>query len=161
MRVLPKRFEKFGLTIHPEKSKIVHFRWPSKLSKKSTTGTFDFLGFTHYWGRSRNGYWVVKRQTMGKRQAKAMRSIYQYCRNNRHDTVKEQLKMLRTKLYGLYGYYGIRGNYRLLWMLYQHTRKCWHKWLSRRSHTGYINWTKFGEFLKVWKLPEPRITKKV
>jgi RNA-directed DNA polymerase len=161
MRVLPKRFAIFGLTIHPDKSKMVHFRWPSRSAKKSGTGTFDFLGFTHFWGMSRNGHWVVKRQTMRKRQARAMRSIYVYCRNSRHTSIKDQLKGLRKKLYGLYGYYGIRCNYRSLWMIYQHTRACWRKWLSRRSHTGFINWDKFGEFLKIWKLPEPKIMKQV
>jgi group II intron reverse transcriptase/maturase len=161
MRVLPKRFAKFGLTIHPDKSKMIHFRWPSRRAKKSGTSTFDFLGFTHFWGMSRNGHWVVKRQTMRKRQARAMRSIYVYYRNSRHTSIKDQLKGLRTKLYGLYGYYGIRCNYRSLWMIYQHTRACWRKWLSRRSNTGYINWEKFGEFLKIWKLPEPKIMKQV
>jgi RNA-directed DNA polymerase len=161
MRTLPKRFAKFGLTIHPEKSKMVHFQWPSRYSKKSDTGTFDFLGFTHYWGMSRNGNWVVKRQTMRKRQARAMRSIYLYCRNNKHEPMKEQLKGLRSKLFGHYGYYGIRCNYRSLWMFFQHTRTCWRKWLSRRSQKGFINWDKFEEFLRIWVLPEPKITKMV
>ena len=161
MRVLPKRFGKYGLTIHPDKSKTVHFRWPSRYSKKSNTGTFDFLGFTHYWGRSRNGNWVVKRQTMRKRQARVMRSIYVYCRENRHESVMTQLKGLNIKLRGIYNYYGIRCNYRPLWMIYQHTRTCWRKWLSRRSHTGFITWEKFEKFLKIWKLPEPKITKMV
>lgn len=161
MDVLPKRFEKYGLTIHPEKSKMIHFKWPWKGNKKSNTGTFDFLGFTHYWAKSRNGNWVVKRQTMRKRQARAMRSIYQYCRNNRHERVGEQFKGLRAKLFGLYGYYGIRCNYRSLWMVYQYTRECWRKWLGRRSHKGYINWEAFSDFLKIWKLPEPKITKEV
>jgi len=161
MRVLPKRFGRYGLTIHPDKSKRVHFRWPSRYSKKSGTGTFDFLGFTHYWGQSRNGNWVVKRQTMRKRQARAMRSIYVYCRDNRHESVMTQLKGLNVKLRGIYNYYGIRCNYRPLWMIYQHARECWRKWLSRRSHTGFITWEKFDEFLKIWKLPEPKITKMV
>lgn len=161
MRVLPKRFAKFGLTIHPDKRKMVHFQWPSRFSKKRGTGTFDFLGFTHYWGMSRNGNWVVKRQTMRKRQARAMRSIYTYGKDNRHESVKTQLKGLRVKLFGLYGYYGIRCNYRSLWMLYQHARDCWRKWLSRRSHKGFINWDKFEQFLKIWILPEPKITKMV
>lgn len=161
MRVLPKRFGKFGLTIHPEKSKMIHFKWPWRYAKKSGTGTFDFLGFTHYWCKSRSGNWVVKRQTMRKRQARAMRSIYVYCRNNRHEPVREQLKALRSKLYGLYGYYGVRCNYRPLWVLYQYTQRCWRKWLGRRSHTGYIEWDKFANFLKIWSLPEPKITKMV
>jgi RNA-directed DNA polymerase len=161
MRVLYKRFARFGLTIHPDKSKMIHFRWPSRFTKKSNTGTFDFLGFTHFWGRSRNNNWVVKRQTMRKRQARAMRVIYLYCQSNKHEPLSDQLKGLRIKLIGLYNYYGIRCNYRSLWMIYQYTRDCWRKWLSRRSNTGVINWEKFEKFLKVWKLPEPTIVKMV
>ena len=161
MRVLPKRFAKFGLTIHPDKSKMVHFRWPSREVTKSTTGTFDFLGFTHFWGKSRNGHWVVKRQTMRKRLARAMRSIYQFCKHNRHEIIKEQFTRLRAKLLGHYNYYGIRCNYRSMWMLYQHTRANWKKWLGRRSHKGYIHWKQFEQFLSIWKLPMPLITKKV
>lgn len=161
MRTLPKRFAKFGLTIHPDKSKMVSFKWPSKFSVKSETGTFDFLGFTHFWGRSRKGYWVVKRQTMRKRQARALRNLYVFCRNNKHEPIREQWRQLRSKLYGLYNYYGIRGNYRPLWRLYQHVRDCWRRWLGRRTRAGHISWEKFEKFLEIWKLPEPRITKMV
>jgi len=161
MQVLPKRFEKYGLSIHPEKSKMIRFKWPSKYSAKSGNGTFDFLGFTHYWGKSRNGNWVIKRQTMRKRQARAMRNLYTYCRNNKHDPIKEQYQQLRSKLHGLYNYYGIRGNYRALWMLYQHVRYCWRRWLGRRTRDGVISWEKFERFLMVWKLPRPRIMKMV
>lgn len=161
MKVLPKRFEKYGLRIHPEKSKMVRFRRPGKYSAKSGNGTFDFLGFTHYWGMSRNGNWVIKRQTMRKRQARAMRNLYLYCRNNKHEPVREQYRQLCSKLHGLYNYYGIRCNYRALWMLYQHVRDCWRHWLGRRTRDGHISWEKFGRFLEVWKLPRPRITKMV
>ncbi len=125
MAVLPKRFEKFGLTIHPEKSKMICFKGPSRFSAKSGPGTFDFLGFTHYWGMSRNGNWVVKRQTMKKRQARAMHNLYIYCRNSKHDPIKEQYRKLCEKLHGLYNFYGICGNYRPLLVLYEHVRICW------------------------------------
>ena len=161
MKVLPKRFEKYGLTIHPEKSKMIRFKWPSRFSDKSGTGTFDYLGFTHYWGKSRNGNWVIKRQTSRKRQRRAMRNLYLYCRNNKHDPVMEQFKQLSAKLHGLYNYYGIRCNYRALWMLYQHVRSSWKRWLGRRTRDGYISWEKFDRFLSVWALPRPRITKMV
>ncbi len=103
MKVLPKRFEKYGLTIHPEKSKMISFKWPSKFSAKSGNGTFDFLGFTHYWGKSRNGNWVIKRQTSRKRQRHAMCNLYLYCRNNKHEPVKEQFRQLNAKLLGALG----------------------------------------------------------
>lgn len=155
--VIPKRFGKFGLTIHPGKSKMICFQWPSKFSDKSRTGTFDFLGFTHYWSKSRQGNWVIKRQTMRKRQARVMRNLYCYCRNNKHEPITEQFRILRSKLHGLYNYYGIIGNYRPLWMLYQHVRTCWRRWLGRRTRDGYISWAKFEAFLTVWKLPQPKI----
>lgn len=157
MRVLPKRFEKFGLSIHPEKSKVIDFKWPSKFSDKHENGTFDFLGFTHFWGRSRNGNWVIKRQTMRKRQARAMRNLYLYCRNNKHEPVEEQYRMLCSKLHGLYNYYGVICNYRALLMLYEHTRSSWRRWLGRRTRNGYISWEKFEVFLNAWKLPRPSI----
>jgi len=161
MRVLPKRFEKFGLSIHPEKSKMVCFKQPSKFSDKSGNGTFDFLGFTHYWGRSRKGNWVIKRQTMRKRQARAMRNLHLYCRNNRHEPVMEQYRKLCSKLHGLYNYYGIICNYRPLLMLYKHVVISWHRWLGRRTRNGYISWDDFNAFLGVWKLPKPRIKARV
>ena len=73
----------------------------------------------------------------------------------------EQYKHLCSKLRGLYNYYGIRGNYRPLPVLYGHVRDCWRRWLGRRTRDGYISWKKFEEFLMVWKLPRPRITKMV
>lgn len=161
MAVLPKRFKKYGLNIHPEKSKMIDFKWPSKHSAKSGVGTFDFVGLTHYWGKARSGHWVIKRQTMRKRQARAMRNLNLYCRNNRHDPIREQHKQLCAKLHGLYNYYGVRGNYRALMMLYQHVRSCWRHWLGRRTRDGLISWKKFLKFLAVWELPRPRVKKMV
>lgn len=161
MRVLPKRFEKFGLSIHPDKSKMINFKWTSKFSDKCENGTFDFLGFTHYWGRSRSGNWVIKRQTMKKRQARAMRNLFIYCRNNKHEPVPEQHRKLRSKLHGLYNYYGVIGNYRALQVLYEHVRVVWRRWLGRRTRDGYISWEKFDAFLNVWSLPRPRIKARV
>jgi group II intron reverse transcriptase/maturase len=161
MKVLPKRFEKYGLTIHPEKSKMIRFKWPKKRLVKHGNGTFDFLGFTHYWAKSRTGQWVIKRKTMKKRFARAIRNLYLYCRYNRHEPVREQYKQLRMKLQGIYNYYGIIGNYRALWMIYQYVKDYWKKWLGRRTSKGYINWEKFDKFLEVWELPLPRITKMV
>ncbi len=161
MDVLPKRFSKYGLTVHPEKTKMVRFKWENKHVQQSGNGTFDFLGFTHYWARSRSNNWVIKRQTMRKRQARAMRNLFIYCRNNKHEPIKEQHKQLCSKLHGLYNYYGIICNYRLLLMLYEHTKACWRRWLGRRTRDGDISYEKFEKFLSHWELPRPRITKAV
>ncbi|MFV2058705.1 MAG: group II intron reverse transcriptase/maturase [Thiohalomonadales bacterium] len=161
MNVLPKRFEKFGLSVHPEKTKKIRFKWAHRDVQKSGNGTFDFLGFTHYWAKSRKGNWVIKRKTMRKRQARAMRNLFVYCRNNKHHSIKAQYKNLSSKLHGLYNYYGIICNYRMLLMLYEHTKACWRKWLGRRTRDGDINHEKFEKFLSYWQLPRPRITKSV
>jgi retron-type reverse transcriptase len=121
-------------------------------------GTFDFLGFTHYWAKSRRGYWVIKRKTVGKRLRRFMKEIWAWCCENRHEPLKEQYGMLCTKLRGYYQYYGIRGNFKMLEVVFEHTERAWRYWLSRRSHKGQINWQKFVDSLRnKLPLPKPRI----
>jgi RNA-directed DNA polymerase len=114
MEVLPKRFGRFGLTIHPEKTVLTRFSRP-KGGRNSAKGrgTFDFLGFTHYWGKSRLGTWVIKRKTRKKSLRRFLKALWVWLRRNRHIPLKEQHKMLSTKLRGHYQYYGIIGNIRL------------------------------------------------
>lgn len=115
MEVLPKRFSRFSLTIHPEKKKLIKFSRPdNRADSDKSNGTFDFLGFTHYWTKSRQGYWVIKRQTASKRLRKSMKRVWQWCRTNRHMQLAEQYRKLCQKLKGHYQYYGIRGNYQKL-----------------------------------------------
>jgi group II intron reverse transcriptase/maturase len=113
MEVLPKRFAKFGLTVHPEKTRLVPFNRPRREDQKpdEECGAFDFLGFTHYWGRSLKGNWVVKRKTISKRLSSKIQGIGQWCRDNRHLPIRDQHKTLSIKLQGHYQYYGINGNY--------------------------------------------------
>jgi hypothetical protein len=92
--------------------------------------TMTPLGFTHYWGKSRRGYWVVKRRTMRKRLRRAMKMSADWCRWNRHRPLKEQYEVLCQKLRGYYHYYGLRGNYRPMELLYEHTLRVWHKWVA-------------------------------
>jgi len=156
--VLPKRFGRFGLTIHPKKTKLVWFRKPrSKDDSVNGNGTFDFLGFTHYWAKSRRGYWVIKRETAKKRIRRAMKVFWQWCRENRHLPMKEQYRILSLKLRGYYQYYGIRGNYRKLEWVFLHVERTWRYWLSRRSHKSAISWEEFDKLRKVFPLPKPRI----
>src|SRR5207244_1761819 len=113
--VLPKRFGKYGLTIHPDKTRRVAFRPPSRPDRPNSTvacrpGTFDLLGFTHYWGLSRTGVWVVKRQTAPSRFCRAVTKIAQWLRLHRHDPVAEQHQSLWQKLRGHFAYYGITSN---------------------------------------------------
>ena len=159
MAVLPKRFNRFSLTIHPEKTALIAFkRPPSREASAGGTGSFDFLGFTHYWAKTRRGYWVLKRQTVGKRLRRCMQAIWAWCRDNRHAPLHEQYRTLCTKLRGDYQYYGIRGNFKMLEVVFEHTERAWRYWLSRRSHKGRIRWQKFVASLqKELALPKPRI----
>jgi len=158
MAVLPKRFKRFGLTIHPEKTKLVNFQNPSS-NKEATkgAGTFDYLGFTHYWAKSRKDKWIVKRKTSGKKLKLKITAIWDWCKHNRHISIKEQQQMLNFKLIGHYQYYGIRGNYKFLEVYYEAVEKAWKRWLGRRSQTGFINYEDFRKFLKRYPLAKPRI----
>jgi hypothetical protein len=159
MDVLPKRFTRFRLTIHPEKTALIAFqRPPSRDQSAGGAGTFAFLGFTHYWGKTRQGYWVIKRKTVGKRLRRFMKAVWTWCRDNRHEPLHEQHRMLGAKLRGYYQYYGIRGNFKMLEVVFEHTERAWHYWLSTRSHTGHINWQKFeGVLRQQLALPKPSI----
>jgi RNA-directed DNA polymerase len=159
MAVLPKRFNRFSLTIHPEKTALIAFkRPPSREASAGGAGSFDFLGFTHYWAKTRRGYWVLKRKTVGKRLRRFMQAIWAWCRDNRHAPLQEQYRTLWAKLRGYYQYYGIRGNFKMLEVVFEHTERAWRYWLSRRSHKGHIRWQKFVASLqKELALPKPRI----
>jgi hypothetical protein len=158
MAALPKRFNLFRLTIHPEKTAMIRFRRPPvKQTVDRENGTFDFLGFTHYWAKSRKGFWVIKRKTAKKRLRRAMKSIWQWCRKHRHDKLTEQHRMLCMKLRGHYQYYGVRNNYEALSVMWWRTKRAWQYWLSRRSQKSHIRWEKFVRLMRVFPLPAPRI----
>lgn len=158
MTVLPKRFGRFGLTIHPEKTEQVRFRKPGKKKDAGKgNGTFDFLGFTHYWAKSRRGYWVIKRKTAKKRIRRARKAYWQWCQQKRHTPITEQYEVLCQKLRGYYQYYAIRGNYRMLERVLLSVERAWRYWLSRRSDKSAITWQKFEELRLIFPLPRPRI----
>ncbi len=159
MKVIPKRFNGFELTIHPEKTVLVRFEKPTKNgSSKKAGNTFDFLGFTHYWARTLRGYWVIKRKTIGKRLRRFVKAMWQWCRNNRHEPLKEQFGTISSKLRGYYQYYGVRCNYKALETVFEYTQYAWRYWLSRRCHKGNINLEKFASsILSKFLLPKPRI----
>lgn len=158
MNVLPHRFSKFGLRVNSEKTGLVKFQRPGRWScKDKNNGTFDFLGFTHYLGKSQKGYWVLKRKTMKKRLSRAMKSIWDWCRKHRHDPLEDQCLKLNQKLKGHFGYYGVRFNLKSLREMFSQTRKTWKYWLSRRCHKGYVNYEKLNRILDAYPLPVARI----
>ncbi len=155
MAVLPKRFEKFGLTVHPEKTRLMDMRKPSHGCDKPET--FPFLGFRHFWGKSRNGYWVIRQETDRSRLARAIKKVLEWLREHRHAPLGEQQAQLWMKMKGHYGYYGITGNIRNLELFARKVRDGWFKWLRRRSGERSLTWVQFERLLKRFPLPNPRI----
>jgi RNA-directed DNA polymerase len=161
MEVLPKRFGKYGLTVHPTKTKLVPFYPPSSQTKDQSEpgahrpGTFDLLGFTHYWGRSLRGYWVIKQKTAASRFSRAVRSIDLWCRDNRHLSIGEQQQKLNEKLRGHYAYYGVTGNSGALSRFLWEVQRRWRKWLYRRSRLRSMNWARFR--LTIQRYPLARV----
>jgi hypothetical protein len=157
LQELPKRFKNYGLTIHPKKSRLVQFSQPYWRKGKGP-GTFDFLGFTHYWGKTRAGGWTIKRMTQKKRQQRFMKGLWEWCKHHRHERITDQYQMLCAKLRGHYQYYGIRGNYKMLEVVFEHAERAWKRWLGRRTRDGKIPWEEFEDrYRKVFPLPKPRI----
>jgi RNA-directed DNA polymerase len=156
MGVLPKRFGKYDLSLHPEKTRLVDFRWPLFRASKGN-GTFDFLGFTHYWGKSLKKEWVVKRKTAKDRFNRSVGEINRTCRKSRHDKVDAQYRRLVLKMRGHYAYYGITGNSEALSRFYLAVCRGWQKWLNRRSSGRHRPWGRFSRLLDRYPLPRPRI----
>ena len=158
LAVLPKRLERFGLSLHPDKTRLVDFRRPSYTDPPEGgggpgPGTFDLLGFTHYWGHSRRGHWVIHRKTAGDRLRRALKAANLWCRRHRHLPIPWQHRKLSQKIQGHCAYYGITGNAHSLWVYRFHLLGVWRKWLSRRSQRGVITWDAFGELLRRHPLP--------
>ena len=159
MDVLPKRFGRYGLTLHPEKTRRIPFRKPrhrppgDKPGTGGGPGTFDLLGFTHYWGRSRKGNWVVKRKTARTRLTRALKAINQWCRTHRHLPIVDQQRTLSQKLRGHYGYYGITGNSVAIAAYRDGVIRTWRKWLDRRSQKARMWWHRFWKLLERYPLP--------
>jgi group II intron reverse transcriptase/maturase len=155
LSILPKRFGDYGLTLHPDKTRMVRFRRPDR-DGDGHPETFDLLGFTHHWGLSRNGNWVVKQRTAKDRFCRALRRLREWCRWNRHRSVKEQHRALKKKLEGHYGYYGISSNYRQIAHFFYQVRRAWHAALASRSQRP-LPWKTMEKLLERYPLPAPRI----
>ena len=155
MDVLPKRFGKYGLALHPEKTRLVPFRRPPLRRPPSGggPGAFDFLGFTHHWGRNRRGYWAVKQKTAKGRFGRALKRVAEWCRQARHLPIGVQHRELSRKLKGHYGYYGVTGNYPALKSFRYEVERAWRKWLARRSQRR--SWARLERWWGCFPLPKP------
>jgi group II intron reverse transcriptase/maturase len=153
MQVVGKRMERFGLRLHPEKTRLIPFERPSAGASKGT-GTFDFLGFTLYWRKTRRGIWVPGMRTRKARLRRAVQAIHEYCRGHRHAPVEEQHQRLRQRLQGHYNYFGVNGNIHALRRLACMAERAWHKWLNRRSQRAKMTWERFSKgLLRAFPLP--------
>ncbi len=163
MDVLPKRMSRYGLTVHPEKTRLIRFHPEDPDDSELTAGdcslpkTFDFLGFTHYWGRARKGGWVIKRKTARSRLKRAFQALSEWCRVNRHQPIPAQHQILKQKLQGHYGYYGITGNFFSLQEFLEGARRIWKRWLSRRRRAGPMTWKDFLLLEQRYGLPKAHV----
>lgn len=158
LAVLGKRLERFGLTLHPEKTRLLDFSRPprSRTEGRSPT-TFDFLGFTWYWRRNKKGGWSVRCKTRRARLARAIRAIQLWCKEHRHVSVREQHAALTRRVQGHFNYFGVNGNTRSLRNFLHQVRRRWFKWLRRRSQRASLTWARFLDLIKAYPLPTPRI----
>jgi hypothetical protein len=160
MDVLPKRLGEYGLTLHPSKTRLVHFRPPSRPEeppRDTGSRSFDFLGFTHYWALSRRGFWAVKRKTASDRFTRALKRTATWIRRFMHQPVAWQYEQLVRKLRGHYNYYGIRGNIAALSRFRFEVTRAWQKWLNRRSNRALMTWDRFQRLQKRYPLPSPAL----
>jgi RNA-directed DNA polymerase len=156
--VLGKRLGRFGLALHPDKTRLLPFWRPPKTQQSGKgPATFDFLGFTFYWTRTRKGYWRRWCKTRRASLRRAKKSIYDWCRRHRHLSVEEQHAALCRRLRGHCNYFGVSGNFQSLLRLVEATKRAWYKWLCRRSQRTRLNWERFTDLLRWWPLPRPRI----
>jgi group II intron reverse transcriptase/maturase len=166
LAVLPKRFGKYGLTLHPDKTRMVAFRKPDLVDDDDDgPGTFNFLGFTHYWGLSRKPAakgkppvkrWFAMQKTAKDRLSRTLRRLSEWCRWHRHDPLNEQHEMLAKKIEGHYGYYGITGNFPALAQVFYAVKRIWRKALARRSQQR-LSWAKMQRIWERFPLPSPHI----
>ena len=167
LEVLPKRFGKYGLTLHPEKTRLVPFERPSgdltgaDTETRTPPGTFDLLGFTHYWARSRKGNWVVTRKTSKSRINRGLKALSQWLRKDRHRALADQHRTLSQKLRGHFAYFGITGNARALNRFRRVAIGLWRKWLSRRDRAGSVSWDRMYRLLERYALPPPIVVHSV
>jgi len=167
LATLPKRLGRYGLSLHPDKTRLIDFRRPSFPGRGKPAGkwprpeTFDLLGFTHLWGLSRRGCWVVQRRTARDRLSRSLKAISRWCRYHRHKPIAWQHAGLVRKLKGHCAYYGITGNGQRLWLFRYSLLRIWHKWLSRRSQCAWLKWDAFHRLQLRYPMPAAIVVQSV
>jgi group II intron reverse transcriptase/maturase len=158
MAMLHQRMAEYGLRLHPEKTRLVPFeRPPRRQDGGKGPGTFDFLGFTLFWRRTRKGTWGQNFRTRKARLQRAKVALNDFCRRHRHEPVKEQHASLCRRISGHMNYFGVNGNHDSVAQLVRAAERIWRKWLRRRSQRTRLNWQRFKDLLKAFPLPSPSI----
>ena len=158
MVVLGKRLAKYGLSLQPEKTRLIPFERPPRAQVKGKgPGSFDFLGFRWFWRRARTGTWVLASKTRPVRLAKSIRALSMWCKQFRHKPIPEQHAAIRSRVQGHLNYFGVSGNGRSVARFVTEARKVWYKWLSRRGQRRPITWARYLRLLEMYPLPKPRI----
>jgi len=158
LRALPGRLAKFGLQLAEEKSSLVKFnRWEGESS-----GKFTFLGFDFYWGKSRHNsnYWRVRRTTNAKKFRAGLAALKEWLKKSRSLPLPELVAKLKSKLQGIWNYYGVIGNSEQLWKFAWFAQQLTHKWLNRRSQRRSYTWAGFTAAWERWRMPAPRVVEK-
>lgn len=159
---LTRRLQKFGLRIAVDKTRIVEFgqfAWTNVRRRAlKKPATFDFLGFTHYCGYSRNGKFRVKRRTSRKKFSGAIARLKEWLKLNRNQHVRDIIAGMCIRINGHFRYYGITDNGPMLGRFLYIVRGLLFKWLNRRSQRNSYTWKNFEKLLSVYPLPKARVT---
>lgn len=154
MQVLSKRLEKYKLELHKTKTRVIN------LKDKRGEGPrgFDFLGFTHYLGKSRKGNLVLKRKTSKVKYTRSLTKFRDWIKQNRHMAIKALIDLLNAKLRGHYGYYGITFNSRSIGKFHKEVERILQKWLNRRGGKRSWPWSRYEKLVNEWiPLLRPKI----
>ena len=156
--VLGKRLDRYNLSLHPDKTRLIDFRRPPFNQKGGKgPGNFDFLGFTVYWRRNHKGSgWHVAYKTRRSRLRRAIGNVYDFCRRHRHEPIAVQHRALVSRIRGHFVYFGVNENHKCLSSLVYCARRAWHKWLNRRSQRARLNWKRFNDLLLDYPFPRPK-----
>ena len=154
--LLPKRLNKFSLTLAPEKTRMIKFtRFEVHKSE-----SFEFLGFEFRWGLNRHKRPQVKRQTARKKVRSATAEMQAWIKKNRNRGLRPLMATLARKLRGHWNYFGVTHNSKRMWEFFGNACKLVFKWLNRRSQRRSFTWARFNAMLGRYQIPKPRITEK-
>ena len=157
-KLLPDRLNKFKLQLEPSKTRLIEFgRYAQERRKGKRPETFDFLGFTFYCGKNRNGKFNLKKKTSRKKYTAKVKEYNKWCKDNRHIKVKELIAKTNVKLIGHYRYFGVEDNFRMIKKYYEEVRKIIYKWLNRRSQRKSCTWEIFKQIEKQYPIALPKI----